>query len=473
MSLQRALCRLSMTLLLAWTFSIEAAGAENSAQSLAQQIYKELVEIDTSTDTGNTARAADAVAARLLAAGLPRKDVQVFKPTPRKGNLVARLRGTGQRRPLLLMAHLDVVAAKREGWSTDPFKLVEKNGYYYGRGTIDDKFMAASFVAALIRFKQEGYRPARDLILVLETDEEIFDRQRHGIQWLLENQRALLDAELALNEGGTVGGLNGKPLLVAVQTSEKQPANFVLATRNRGGHSSQPRKDNAIYQLAKALDRLAQFDFPISLNETTRASLQLGAALQPPQLGQAMRALVDGTADAAALAAVSADAGINSTVRTTCVATVLQGGGVVNALPTEATATVNCRILPGETPEQTLATLQRVVADDQVKVQMEWASVSSEPSPLNTEVMSAVTQVSSRFWPGVPIIPLMSPGATDGSFLRNAGIPTYGFTGLLNDLIDVREHGRDERVSIKAFQDGQESLYQVVRLLSAPVPSQP
>jgi acetylornithine deacetylase/succinyl-diaminopimelate desuccinylase-like protein len=468
-----------------WALSVTAAVAESppqsaqqqsaqqqSAQQLTRQIYQELVEIDTSADTGNTARAADAVAARLLAAGFARQDVRVFKPAARKGNLVARLRGTGERRPMLLMAHLDVVDAKRADWSTDPFKLVEQDGFMYGRGTVDDKFMAASFVAALIRYKQEGYRPSRDLILVLETDEETFDHQGHGIQWLLNNQRQLLDAEFALNEGGTVGGLNGKAVLVAVQTWEKRPANFVFETRNRGGHSSMPRKDNPIYQLAKALDRLAQFDFPINLNDTSRATLQLGAALQPPQLGQAMRAVVAGTADEAALATVSADAAINAILRTTCVTTLLQGGEVMNALPQNARATVNCRILPNETVEQTLATLQRVVADDQVSIRMEWTHVQSEPSPLNAEIMQAVNTVSGRFWPGVPIIPLMSSGASDGSFLRNAGIPTYGFTGLMIDLSDIREHGRDERISIKAFHEGHESLYQLVKLLSAPAPAQ-
>jgi acetylornithine deacetylase/succinyl-diaminopimelate desuccinylase-like protein len=441
-------------------------------QQLVQQIYKELVEINTVTDTGNTARAADAMAARLIAAGFPRQDVQVFKPAPRKGNLVARFRGTGERRPLLLMAHLDVVEARRQDWSSDPFKLVEKDGFFYGRGTSDDKFMAASFVAAFIRYKQEGYEPARDLILVLETDEETIDRDGHGIQWLLKNKRALLDAELALNEGGTVGGLGGKPVLVAVQTSEKRPANFVLETRNRGGHSSQPRKDNAIYQLARALDKLAQFDFPIKLNETTRSTLQLGSALQPPKVGQAMRSLVAGTADEAALATLSADPTINAILRTTCVATLLEGGQVVNALPQSARATVNCRILPEETAEQTLATLQRVIADEQVSVRMDWAHVTSEPSPLTDEILHAIRQVSARFWPQVPIIPLMSSGATDGSYLRNAGIPTYGFSGLLSDLADAREHGSDERVSIQAFHEGHESLYQLVKILSSAEPPQ-
>jgi len=455
--------------------SPEWAGAEPSLQphqQRAKQIYQELVEIDTVTDTGDTARAADAMAARLLAAGFPRQDVRVFKPAPRKGNLVARLRGSGARRPMLLVAHLDVVEAKAADWSTDPFKLVEKDGFFYARGASDDKFMAASFVAALIRFKQEGYRPARDVILVLETDEETFDRQGHGMQWLLKNQRALLDAEFALNEGGTVGALKDKPVLVGVQTSEKRPVNFVLEVRNRGGHSSQPRKDNAIYQLAKALDKLAQFEFPVNLNETTRATLQIGAALQPPPVAAALRAVAAGTADAATQGMLSNDAAINSILRTTCVATLLEGGTVFNALPPSARATVNCRILPNETAEQTLATLQRVVADEQVSIRMEWALVSSSASPLNAEVMAAIEQVSSRFWPQVPVIPLMSPGATDGTFLRNAGIPTYGFTGLMTDLVDAREHGRDERVSIKAFHEGHESLYQLVRLLAAAAPLQ-
>lgn len=475
MSLARSTGRVAMLAAMALAGSLQSAAAQQALQPHQQQalaIYKELVEINTVTDTGDTARAADAMAARLIAAGFPRRDVQVFKPAPRKGNLVARLRGTGAKRPMLLVAHLDVVEARREDWSTDPFKLVEKDGYYYARGSSDDKFMAAAFLANLIRYKQEGFRPARDLVLVLNTDEENSDRQGYGIQWLLKNQRPLLEAEFALNEGGTVGGVGGKPLFVAVQTTEKVPANFLVEARNRGGHSSQPRKDNAIYQLARALERIAEFEFPVMLNDVSRVSLELGSALQPPQLGAAMRALAAGNADANAMERIASDPAINAVVRTTCVPTLLQGGHAVNALPQSAVATVNCRILPGETPQQALATLQRVVADEQISVTLQWSGVTSEASPLTAEIAGAIKQVGSTFWPQVPVLPLMSPGASDSAFLRNAGIPTYGFDGRLIDLSDIRDHGKDERVSIKGFYEGHESLYQLVKILSS-TPVQP
>src|SRR5882724_6299439 len=260
------------------------AHALTPQQQRALDIYKELVEINTVTQTGDTARAADAMAARLIAAGFDSADVQVFKPAPRKGNLVARLRGTGARRPILLLAHLDVVEAKPEDWSVDPFKLTEKDGYFYGRGTGDDKFMAAAFVANMIRYKQEGYKPDWDIILALETDEEIGDRDRLGIRWLLRNHRDLIDAEFALNEGGPVGLRGGKPIRVSVQTSEKVQMSYALEVTNRGGHSSLPTQDNAIYHLAEGLDRLSKFAFPLKLNETTRAYFAQTAELESEQV---------------------------------------------------------------------------------------------------------------------------------------------------------------------------------------------
>ena len=444
-----------------------AAQVISPNQQQARDIYKELVEINTVTPTGDTAKAAEAMAARLRAAGFAGADVQVFNPAPRKGNLVARLHGTGARKPILLMAHLDVVEARQEDWTVNPFKLLEEDGYFYGRGSGDDKFMAATFVANMIRYKQEGYKPDRDIILLLETDEEILDANAVGIQWMLKNHRDLIDAEFALNEGGGVGLKNGKALRNSVQTSEKVPVNYSLEVTNSGGHSSLPRKDNAIYRLAEGLGRLSRYDFPVKLNETTRAWLERAAAQEDPRLGAAMNSVASGQSDPAAVALLSAVPAYNAQLRTTCVATMLEAGHAFNALPQSAQATVNCRVLPGEPVEEVQKTLVRVVDDVQITVTPRWTHVYSKPSPLRPEIIQAVERVTAEFWPGIPVIPTMSTGATDGSFLRNAGIPTYGTSGLAGDINDVRSHGMDERVLVKSFNDGQEYLYRLVKVLSS------
>lgn len=435
-------------------------------QQLARDIYQELIEINTVTRTGDTAAAAQAMANRLLAAGLPSADVQVFIPAPRKGNLVARLRGTGARRPIMLLAHLDVVEARREDWTTDPFKLVEKDGYFYARGSGDDKFMAAAFVANLIRYKQEGFKPDRDLIVVLETDEETGDEDRLGINWLLQHQRSAIDAEFALNETGGIGLKDGKPLLAGVQTSEKVYQGYLLEVKNRGGHSSLPEKDNAIYRLADGLARLARFDFPLKLNETTRAYFQRSAALEDAATAADMRAVASEPLDVAAAARLSAKPIYNAQLRTTCVATRLEAGHADNALPQTARATVNCRVLPGEPIEEVRQTLVRVLADEQISVTPTTKATTSAPSPLDPQVMRPIEILVAEFWPGIPVIPIMSSGATDGSFLRNAGIATYGHDGLADDIFDNRAHGKDERILVKSFYEGCEYLYRLVKALS-------
>jgi len=444
-----------------------AAQTLSPTQQLARDIYKELVEINTVTPTGDTGVAAEAMAARLRAAGFDASDVQVFHPAPRKGNLVARLHGTGARKPILLMAHLDVVEARHEDWTSDPFKLLEKDGYFYARGSGDDKFMAATFVSNMIRYQQEGYRPDRDIILLLETDEEILDADALGVQWMLKNHRDLIDAEFALNEGGGVGLKNGKPVRNSIQTSEKVPVNYSFEVKNSGGHSSLPTKDNAIYHLAEGLSRLSKYDFPISLNETTRAWLERAAPLEDPKIGAAMNSVASGSPDPAAVELLSLIPAYNAQLRTTCVATMLQAGHAFNALPQKAQATVNCRVLPGEPVENVLKTLTRVVDDSEMSVTQTWAGPYSKPSALNAEILSAIEKVTAQFWPGIPVIPTMSTGATDGSFLRNARIPTYGTSGLAGDIDDVRSHGKDERVLIKSFMDGQEYLYRLVKILAA------
>src|SRR4051794_19520913 len=362
----------AVTMVSACLTSSRAAAAEglNPNQQRAFDMYKELIEINTVTATGDTLKAAEAMAARLRAGGFPEADVRVLSPAPRKGNLVARLRGTGARKPILLLAHIDVVPASREDWSTDPFKLVEQDGYFYARGSGDDKYMAATFVANLIRYRQEGYKPERDIIVALETDEEILDKDALGIQFLLKNHRDLIDAEFALNEGGGVGLKDGKPVRNSVQTSEKVSASYQLEVKNKGGHSSVPTRDNAIYHLAEGLVRLSKFSFPLNLNETTRAYFERTARFEGEQTAADMRAVLSDRPDPAAMSFVrlAANPVYNAQLRTTCVATMLDGGNEINALPQLASAKVNCRIMPGEPVDGVKATLERVLADDQIAV---------------------------------------------------------------------------------------------------------
>ncbi len=445
-----------------------AAQTADPQKLLTRQILQELVEINTVTATGDSLQAAQAMAARLTAAGFPAADVRVLSPAPRKGNLVARLRGSGARKPMLLVAHLDVVEAG--DWTSDPFSLTEKDGYYYGRGVVDDKAMAAAFVAALVRMRLEGFRPERDIILVLETDEEILDRDEMGIRWLLKNHRALIDAEFALNEGAGVTLRDGRPQRVGLQTSEKVSINYRLEATGPGGHSSVPSKDNAILRLSAGLARLAGFDFPVVLNETTRAFFEKIAPLQEPQVGADMRALIAGQADAQALARLSAvSTGTNAQLRTTCVATQLEGGIAANALPQRARATINCRVLPGESVPEVQRTLARLLADERITVTPTHEPVTSAPSPLSREILAPIEQVAAEFWPGAPLVPVMSTGATDGSFLRNAGIPTYGHSGMALEGSDsARIHGKDERLAVHSYHQGAEYLYRLVKLLAAP-----
>jgi acetylornithine deacetylase/succinyl-diaminopimelate desuccinylase-like protein len=444
------------------------AHALTEHQQLALAIFKELVEINTVTATGDTAQAAEAMAARLRAAGFAGSDVQVLVSAPRKGNLVARLRGTGKRKPILLLAHTDVVDARPEDWSFDPFKLTERDGYFYGRGTTDNKFMAAAFVANLIRYKQEGYTPERDIIVALEADEEIGDATGVGIRWLLARHRPLIDAEFALNEGGRVGLKGGKPVWNSVQTAEKVYISYKLEATDRGGHSSLPTKDNPIHRLAEGLARLAKFSFPFKLNETTRAFFSRAAEVESAQTAADMRAIAAGhpDLDALSITRLSANPIYNAQMRTTCVATQIQGGHAVNALPQRASATINCRVLPGEPIDEVAATLKRVLADEQISIASFGGPMLSSPSALQGEIMGAIEKLTAEFWPGIPVIPTMSAGATDSAYLRNAGIPAYGHSGLADDVDDFRAHGKDERVPVKSFFEGQEYLYRLVKMLS-------
>jgi len=453
---------LSALLALLMGFSTQTQTSNLSAeQQLAREIFQQLIEINTTDSIGDCAAAAKAMAERLKAAGFPDEDVKVIGPNPRKGNLVARLHGTGARKPILLLAHIDVVEAKREDWSFDPFKFLEKDGYYYGRGTSDDKAMAAIFIANLIRFKQEGFKPDRDLIVALTADEESGDY--NGVEWLLKNHPQLIEAEFGLNEGGGGAIRNSKKLFNAVQASEKVYQSFLFEVENKGGHSSRPVKDNAIYHLAAALQRLAQFDFPMNLNEVTRAYFERVSKLESGQTATDLKAVTQKAPDPGALARLTNLPAYNATMRTTCVATMLEAGHAENALPQTARATVNCRILPTETADQTRETLVKVINDSRVTITPIKEPKPSPPSPLSAEVMKPIEAVTERMWSGVPVVPVMSTGATDSLYLRKAGIPIYGTSGIFQDIDDSRAHGKDERIGVKEFYDGQEYLYRLVK----------
>jgi len=445
--------------------SLGRAQGVDPHRRLARDVFKELIEINTTDSVGSTTRAAEAMAARLKAAGFPEGDVQVLGPNERKGNLVARLRGTGARRPLLLLAHLDVVEARKEDWSVDPFTFLEKDGYYYGRGTTDDKAMAAIWIASLIRFEQEGFKPDRDIIVALTADEEGGDF--NGVQWLVAQHRELIDAEYALNEGGGGSIKDGKYVNNRVQASEKVYQDFTLEARNAGGNSSLPVKDNAIYHLAAGLARLAEFDFPVKLNEVTRGFFERMAPTQLGPAGEAMKAVLKSPRPPDAVETLARLPYLNAMMRTTCVATMLQGGHAPNALPQTAKANVNCRMLPGELPEEVRKTLVGVVADEAITVTPVAPAKPSSPSPLKPEVMGPIERITQQMWPGVPVVPVMGTGATDGLYLRRAGIPTYGVDGIFEDVDDTRAHGKDERIGVKQFYDGQEFLYRLVKALTA------
>ena len=464
----RTLCKAILAALASGALSVAGAADLKPEQQALFDIYKELVEINTTDSVGDNTQAARAMAARLTSAGFPQQDVQVLVPSgnAKKGNLVARLRGTGGGKPLLLVAHLDVVEAHKEDWSADldPFKLTERDGYYYGRGTADDKAMAAIFVANLIRYKQEGLKPRRDIILALTADEEGCDF--NGVSWLADEHRELIDAEFGLNEGGGGRERAGKKLFNAVQATEKLYRDFDLEITNKGGHSSVPVPDNAIYRLAAALDRLSKFSFPVNLNEVTHAFFERTAALEGGELGAAMKAVVESNGkDAAAAAKLAETAAYNSMLRTTCVATMLQAGHARNALPQKATANVNCRILPQESVEDVQRTLVRVFADEGVKVTLRsTAGAPAAPvSPLDAKVMKPIEQLTAQKWKGVTVIPIMGTGATDSAYLRAKGIPMYGVSGLFGDIADVRAHGRDERVGAAQLYDSQDFLYRLVK----------
>ena len=439
---------------------VSLPGAAWSSNELAREILRELVEIPTTPDSGKIPEAANAMAARFLAAGFPAADVRVLGFEPELANLVVRYRGTGAG-AVLLLAHMDVVDVDRENWTTDPFQLVEQEGYFYGRGSHDNKAAVAAMVATFIRLREEDFKPDRDLILLVTADEETTGA---SIEWMLKEQRALIDADIAFNsDTAEILMHEGRRVGFQLQASEKVYMTLALETTNAGGHSSRPRPDNAIYQLSAALTRLAAFQFPVQLSEITRGFFARSAELQTGAKAVAMAQLAAGTADSEALALLEQDDFLNALMRTTCVATRLTAGHANNALPTTARAIINCRVLPEDSPSEVQDTLQRIVDDGAISMTMVWPPVASPPSPLSPDVIERVATVVEKIFGDIPLIPVMSTGATDGLFVRNAGIPTYGFSALAEDPDGWRIHGPDERVGVEAFYDSVEFWYLFVK----------
>ena len=451
--------------------SLGAQKPLTSDQTEAREIFRELIEINSSYKGGSTTPAAHAIARRFLAAGFPANDVKVLGPDGDKdSSVVVRMPGTSKTlKPILLIAHLDVVEALRSDWSLDPYKLTERDGFFYGRGTSDIKDGATTLAAAMLRMKRNHIQPQRTLILALTAGEE-GGGGYNGMDWLLKNHRDLIDAAFSLNvDSGDPLIKNGKPLLRALQTSEKIYQSFSLEVTDKGGHSSLPTPENAIARLADAIGRVARFHFPVRLTETTRSYFERSAGLETGQTAADMRTISRDAHDSASAARLSTSPFYNAQLRTTCVPTMIEGGHAPNALPQRARAVVNCRILPGETPAQVGAELVRVVADDSVHVTAidDGSARSTVESPLTPEIMLPVEKVTRQFWPGVPVIPQMETGATDGAYLRAAGIPTYGVSGVFLDIDDIRAHGRDERILVRSFYDGVEYIYALVREVGA------
>ncbi len=433
-----------------------------------RDLYKELIEINTTLSVGSCTAASEAMAARLKSAGFADEDLKIIvsPDRPKDGNLVATLKGTDAKaKPILLLAHIDVVEANRDDWERDPFKLVEENGFFYARGAADDKAQAAVWVDTLARYKTEGFKPKRTIRMALTCGEETPDTF-NGVQYLIKNHRELMDAAFVLNEGA--GGrldAQGQRVSLGVQAGEKVYQDYTLEVTNPGGHSSAPVRDNAIYHLSQGLARLGEYDFPVKLNDAVRGNFVQMAKIEGGPMGEAMAAVAKDPSNAAAVAAVARDPGRNSMMRTTCVATMVNAGHAPNALPQRARANVNCRILPGEGVEATREALVKVLADPAIKV-----TTVGEPSPvtpppvLNKQIMGPVETVSAKLWPGVPIVPVMATGATDGRFLNAVGVPTYGLTGMFSEPSGNGAHGLNEKMRVRSLYEGRDFLYEVVKL---------
>ena len=445
-----------------------AADALRPDQVAYRELFRELVETNTTLSSGSCTEAAEKMAARLDKAGMPDSDLHLFAlpEHPKEGGLVAVLPGSDPAaRPMLLLAHLDVVEAKRADWTRDPFTLVEEDGYFYARGVADDKAMASIWVDTLVRFLQDGFKPRRTIKLALTCGEET-SGAFNGAEYLSTQRRDLIDAAFALNEGawGTLDE-QGRRVMMTVQAGEKASQNYELEVRNPGGHSSRPVKDNAIYHLAAGVTRLSAYEFPIRLNDTTRVYFSRMADIKGGEVGAAMRALVRDPADAKAVAVVTQDPTWNAMLRTTCVATTLEAGHATNALPQRARANVNCRIYPDQSFEDVRQALERVVADPDIKVtKLETRGPMAKAPPLTPEIMQPIEEVAAKIYPGVPVLPLFQAGATDGQFLGAVGIPTYGIGGLFFDQDLGGVHGLNERIRVRSLYDGRDYLYELVKV---------
>lgn len=452
-----------------------SAQKADAGRAAFRAIYEEMVEIDSSPTTGSCTKVVQAVAKRLDAAGYasgyktgfagPYYELVIPSGKPDDGNIVARIRAPkAAKKPVLLMGHIDVVDARREDWERDPFTLFEENGFFYGRGTADMKGQAAVWVDLMVRLAQEKtFRPSRDLIMALTCGEETSNRV-NGIDYLVQNRRDLIDAAFALNEGA--GGLlsdDGKPLALQVQAGEKIHQVYTLEVTNPGGHSSRPVPDNAIYRLMAATEKVAKLSFPIQVTPVVREYFRITGPMLGGEIGAAMTAVAKDPADAAGLATLQKDPSYNAFLHTTCVATQLEGGHAPNALPQRAKATLSCRVMQGTTPEQVKETLEKAIGDTEVKVAIERRRDGSSAPPLTDEIMKPVRDTAKKMWPGVPIAPLMTAGATDGRFLMNAGIPTYGMSGMFSTSGETNAHGLNEKIRVKSLYEGRDFLESVVR----------
>lgn len=447
------------------TSEARAQSAGVSQSVLGHDVLQEMISVNTTDQRGSTKALADKLAARFLAAGFPAGDVMVLgaEGTPHH-NLVVRWRGREAGRPIMLLSHLDVVEARREDWSFDPFTLVERDGFYYGRGTMDVKGPGATLVTAMLRLKAEGFMPSRDIVLAMTAGEE--SGNANGVEWLIANRRDLVDVAYVVNVDGGGGVYRGtKRLEFHVQAAEKVYQTFTFTTRDRGGHSSVPQPNNPVYRLARALDRLDAFQFPATLNDVTRAYFQRASALVGGTDGAAMKRFAANPGDAGAVAQLSRDLVYNALIRTTCVATMLEGGHAENALPQMARATVNCRMMPGSNPDSVRATLARVVGDTGVHVEFVTRAMASPATAMPPDVAAALDRVIAGMWGPLPVLPVMETGATDGLFLRNIGIPVYGINGVFSNAEDDRAHGRDERIGVQEFDDALEFMRRLLREL--------
>ena len=471
--------RPTTVLALTVSFALTASAQTFDQKAVGRAVLKELIETNTTASVGSTTKAAELVAARFKAAGVAAADIAIVGPDEAHKSIVVRIRGADRaRRPILLLAHLDVVEADRKDWNMDPFKLNEVDGFYYGRGTQDVKGGATTLITSLLRMRAEKFTPARDLILALTSGEEgacganppyeTGCGMPNGVQWLLEHRKDLIDAEYCINvDGGGVDSEKGKPVVMNMQAAEKVYFDLKLTVTNKGGHSSLPRPDNAINALAHALTKIEAYTFPVEFNEITRAYMQRSAPLRGGQLGADLKA-ASTTGDLDAIKRLSEDPWFNAQMRTTCIATLLTGGHAPNALPQKATANVNCRRLPGLKSDSLVRLLTKLIADTNVVLTIAADSPQSPASPLRADVEAAVRGAAEAIAPNLPLVPNMETGATDGLYIRNAGIPTYGLSGIAIDVDDVRAHGRDERVNVVAFERAQEFTYRLLKTITSP-----